>query len=214
MTHPRGLRTADQRRGAVLAAAVAEFAQRGLAGASTVTIAERAGIAHSYVFKLFGSKIHLFVTTTEHVYDRISERFRAAAQDCPETPLQAMADAYRDLLEERDDLLVLLHGFAAAGDPAVGRTVRHRYAELYRQVQVASGADEERMRDFWAHGMLLTVAAAIELPRTIDEHPWIAGLIRGSADAAAPAVGTAHGSPAPVGEPAQQRLGGTAAGGR
>ena len=188
MTERRGLRTADQRRGAVQAAAVAEFAERGLAGASTVKIADHAKIAHSYLFKLFGSKIQLFVTTTEHVYDRISERFRAAAQDCPETPLQAMADAYRGLLGERDDLLVLLHGFAAAGDPAVGRTVRRRYAELYRQVQEASGADEERMRAFWAHGMLLTVAAAIELPRTIDEHPWVAGLISGSddADASAP----------------------------
>jgi hypothetical protein len=96
-----------------------------------------------------------------------------------------MADAYRGPAQERDDLLVLLHGFAAAGDPAVGARCVVGTHELYRQVQDASGADEERMRDFWAHGMLLTVAAAIELPRAIDEHPWVAGLIIGSGDAAA-----------------------------
>ena len=50
MTERQGLRTADERRGAVLAAAVGEFGERGLAGASTVTIAARAGIAHSYLF--------------------------------------------------------------------------------------------------------------------------------------------------------------------
>jgi AcrR family transcriptional regulator len=177
-----GLRTAGERRGVVLDAAVVEFGDRGLAGASTVTIAGRAGIAHSYLFKLFGSKVHLFVATTDHVYDRISQRFREAAADSPTTPLQAMADAYRDLLTERADLLVLLHGFAAASDPAVGRTVRQRYTDLYRQVQAVSGADEQRMREFWAHGMLLTVAAAIELPRTADEHPWVAGLISGLGD--------------------------------
>jgi AcrR family transcriptional regulator len=186
MTGRHGLRTADDRRGAVLAAAAAEFGERGLAGASTVAMAERAGIAHSYVFKLFGSKVQLFLATTDHVYDRISQRFRDAAVERPDTPLQAMADAYRELLTERADLLVLLHGFAAASDPTIGRTVRRRYADLYEQVQAASGADDQRMRDFWAHGMLLTVAAAIELPRTTDEHPWVTALI------SAPSVATAE----------------------
>ena len=36
----------------------------------------------------------------------------------------------------------------------------------------------ERMREFWAQGMLLTVAAAIELPLMTDQHPWVAGLLR------------------------------------
>jgi hypothetical protein len=33
------------------------------------------------------------------------------------------------------------------------------------------------MREFWAQGMLMTVAAAIELPQMTDEHPWVTGLL-------------------------------------
>jgi AcrR family transcriptional regulator len=175
---PRTLGTADQRRGAVLSAAVTEFSAHGLAGASTANIALRAQIAHSYLFKLFGSKVQLFVATTDHVYDRIAERFAAASHRAPDAPLEAMGSAYQDMLSEREDLLVLLHGFAAAGDPAVGPAVRRRYTDLYSQVQAAAGASDERMREFWAQGMLLTVAAAIELPLMTDQHPWVAGLLR------------------------------------
>jgi AcrR family transcriptional regulator len=175
---PRTLGTADQRRGAVLSAAVTEFSAHGLAGASTANIALRAQIAHSYLFKLFGSKVQLFLAATDLVYDRIAERFAAAVHRTPDAPLEAMGTAYQDMRSEREDLLVLLHGFAAAGDPAVGPIVRRRYTELYSQVQAAAGASDERMREFWAQGMLLTVAAAIELPLMTDQHPWVAGLLR------------------------------------
>ena len=177
MSDGRRLWTGDRRRTAVLAAATAEFAQHGLAGASTARIAERAQIAHSYLFKLFDKKVTLFLAATEHVYDRISERFRRAAAQQPEDPLNAMAEAYTEMLGERDDLLVLLHGFAAAGDPQIGAVVRSRYTALYVQVQTDSGATHERMRAFWAQGMLLTVAAAIELPLMTEEHPWVPAVL-------------------------------------
>ena len=180
MSDGRCLWTVDRRRSAVLSAAAAEFAQHGLAGASTARIAQEAQIAHSYLFKLFDKKVTLFLATTDHVYDRISERFRLAAAQRPEDPLDAMAEAYKAMLGERDDLLVLLHGFAAAGDPQVGSVVRSRYTGLYVQVRTDSGATDERMRAFWAHGMLLTVAAAIQLPLMTGEHPWIPTLLQKS----------------------------------
>jgi len=174
----RRLWTVERRRGAVLEAAAGEFARHGLAGASTVRIAQEAQIAHSYLFKLFDKKVTLFVATTDHVYDRICERFRQAAARRPDDPLDAMAEAYVAMLGERHDLLVLLHGFAAADDPQVGSVVRSRYTDLYVQVRSASGASDERMRAFWAQGMLLTVAAAIELPLLAGEHPWISAVLR------------------------------------
>ena len=183
MSDGRRLWTGDRRRQAVLAAAAAEFARHGLAGASTATIAQRAQIAHSYLFKLFDTKVALFLATTDHVYDRISERFRLAAAQRPGDPLDAMAAAYRAMLGERDDLLMLLHGFAAAGDPRIGPLVRSRYADLYMQVRTDAGATDERMRAFWAHGMLLTVAAAIELPLMSGEQAWVATVLQGGADA-------------------------------
>jgi AcrR family transcriptional regulator len=179
----------------VLQEAAAEFAVHGLTGASTARIAGRAQIAHSYLFKLFETKVGLFLATSDLVYDRISERFRLAAADRPADPLDAMAEAYSAMLGERDDLLLLLHGFAAAADPQVGPAVRRRYAGLYEQVRAASGASDARMRAFWAQGMLLTVAAAVELPLLAGEHPWVQTLLGATPTTA----GDARGRPQPPG---------------
>lgn len=169
--------TAGERRAAVLTAAVEEFAAKGLHGASTEAIAAAAGISHPYLFKLFGTKKDLFLAAIDRVNDRIREAFRVAAETHPDGPLWAMGDAYYALLGRRDELRLLLHGFAAAGDPEVGPVVRRRYADLYRFVREASGADAEAMRAFWAHGMLLTIAAAIDLPSLAGEEGWIEGLL-------------------------------------
>jgi AcrR family transcriptional regulator len=50
--------TGQQRRDQVLSVAELEFAAAGLHGASTETIAHRAGITQAYVFRLFGTKKH------------------------------------------------------------------------------------------------------------------------------------------------------------
>jgi AcrR family transcriptional regulator len=62
--------TAAERREAVLEAASAEFALRGLHGASTDAIARRAGISQPYLFRLFGSKKELFIAVVDRCYDR------------------------------------------------------------------------------------------------------------------------------------------------
>ena len=167
----------DDRRVAVLHAAVAEFARNGLPAGSTARIAADAQIAHSYLFKLFGSKKALFLAATGQVYDRISARFRCAAAENPDDPLSAIGAAYRDLLHERSDLLMLLHGFAAADDPDIGTAVRGHYIALYRLVEQHSDGDDQRMRSFSAHGMLMTIAAAIDLPSLAHAQPWITGLL-------------------------------------
>lgn len=170
-------KTAGERREAVLRAATAEFAARGLHGASTERVAREAGIAHSYVFKLFGTKKDLFLAATGRVYDRILELFREGARRHPEDPIWGMGDSFRELLERREELLVVVHGFAAAGDPEIGEFVRERYADLYRYAAEASGANAERMGAFWSHGMLLIVAAAIDLPSLEGEEGWVHGLL-------------------------------------
>jgi AcrR family transcriptional regulator len=171
--------TADERRAAVLKAALAEFAAKGLHGASTETIAAAAGISHPYLFKLFGTKRDLFLASFERVNDHIRAAFGTAAEATPagEAPLWEMGKAYYELLGRRDELRLLLHGFAAAGDPELGPAVRERYADLYRFVQETSGADAAAMHAFWAHGMLLTIAAAIDLPALTGEEPWVGRLL-------------------------------------
>jgi AcrR family transcriptional regulator len=52
-TPPVYRKSSSERREAVLDAAVAEFAEKGLHEASTETIAARVGISQPYVFKLY-----------------------------------------------------------------------------------------------------------------------------------------------------------------
>jgi len=179
-TGRRQLSSAEERREAVLDAAIGEFSVRGLHGASTERMAREAGISHAYVFKLFGTKRDLFLAATERVYDRVRDLFRVAAASHPDEALSAMGAAYGDLLAQRRELLLLLHGFAASDDPEVGRVVRERYGALYRYAQELSGASDERMRAFWANGMLMTVAAAIDLPSLSAGEEWAARLLAGA----------------------------------
>lgn len=161
----------------MLDAAMAEFAERGFHGASTERVAREAGIAHSYVFKLFGTKRDLFLAATGRVYDRVLALFREGAEAHPEDPIRGMGAAFGELLDSREELLVMIHGFAAAEDPRIGETVRGRYVGLYRYASEASGADAERMRAFWAQGMLLIVAAALNLPSLEGKERWVHGLL-------------------------------------
>ena len=63
--------TAEERREAVLAAATREFAEKGLHGASTDTIARAAGISQPYLFRLFGSKKGLYLATVQRSKDEL-----------------------------------------------------------------------------------------------------------------------------------------------
>ena len=73
--------TAAERREAVLVAAQAAFARRGLHGTSTEEIAAAAGISQPYLFRLFGTKKRLFVATVERCMADTLELFRTAAGD-------------------------------------------------------------------------------------------------------------------------------------
>ena len=73
-------KTADERREAVLDAAMIEFAERRLHGASTEAIAQRAGISQPYVFRLFGTKRELFKAMTARCFRETLETFQRAAE--------------------------------------------------------------------------------------------------------------------------------------
>ena len=170
-------KSAEERREAVLRVATVEFAHKGLHGASTERVAKRAGIAHSYVFKLFRTKKGLFLAVTERVYDRILDLFGEGARAHPDDPIRGMGLSFKELLERREELLVVVHSLAAAEDPEIGDVVRELYVGLYRYASDASGADTERMRAFWAQGMLLIAAAAIDLPSLEGKEWWVHDLL-------------------------------------
>ena len=82
--------SADERRTAVLAAAITEFAHSGYAGTSTEAIARRAGISQPYLFRLFRTKKELFMATYDLVGTRIERAFASASDGLsgrtPSTP--------------------------------------------------------------------------------------------------------------------------------
>lgn len=163
--------SAEERRESVLDAAVAEFARGGLAGTSTEAIAARAGISQPYLFRLFATKKELFIASLERAFVHIERRFAEASEGLAgDEALDAMAGAYHDLLGDRDLLLCQLHAYAASSDPEVQAAARHAYGRLWRMAEVASGADADRLRLFFAMGMLWNVAVALDLPGLGE--PW------------------------------------------
>src|SRR3954454_5827743 len=98
-------KTAEARRDDILEAAQAEFAERGLHGASTEEIAKRAGISQPYVFRLFGSKKELSKAAVARCLRETLETFQRAAEGKRgEEALKAMGDAYQELLGDRNRL--------------------------------------------------------------------------------------------------------------
>jgi AcrR family transcriptional regulator len=168
--------SAEERKESVLDAAVAEFARGGLAGTSTEAIAARAGISQPYLFRLFSTKKELFIAAYWRAFVIIERRFTEASDGLSgDEALGAMADAYHDLLGDRDLLLVQLHTYAASGDVEVQAVARDCYARLWRLAQARSGADAETLRIFFAMGMLWNVAVALDLP-DLDE-TWAQELV-------------------------------------
>ena len=162
--------TADERRAEIVEAAIRAFASGGLAGTSTEEIARLAGVSQPYLFRLFGTKRDLFLAAVARTFDRVGSAFDEAARHPVVDPangfdptLLAIGRAYGDLLADRSLLLMQLHAFAACDDPEVRALVRRRFSELVTQVASAASTSPLELRTFFAEGMLLIVAAAMEL---------------------------------------------------
>ena len=86
-------RDADRTQETILRAAMAEFAQRGLAGARVDSVAERAGINKKLIYYYFGNKEKLFLAVLETTYADIRAAERALNLEA-----LAPADAMRHLV--------------------------------------------------------------------------------------------------------------------
>jgi AcrR family transcriptional regulator len=184
MTTPpstRRLSTADARRDDVLEAAMKVFAARGIHGTPTAEVAKAAGISQAYLFRLFPTKADLAIALVERCNERIFTAFAGAARRAKadgEDVLDALGLAYVQLLRDRDLLLLQLHAHAASPDvPEIRDAMRAGFKRLVELVQRESGAGPEGIRDFFAHGMLLNVLVAMDVP-AVDED-WARSLLFG-----------------------------------
>jgi AcrR family transcriptional regulator len=186
--------SADERRESVLRAAIIEFSKGGLSGTSTEDIARRAGISQPYLFRLFRTKKELFLVAVERTFDRaLTILVEAAGDRTGEEAKMAMADAYRMFLNDRTLLLTQMHAYAACDDDDVRRITQSSFGKLWLSVAEITGLEDDDLIAFFGHGMLLNMAAAMDLMAVIDL-PWVraclgqellAGAAHGGADAKA-----------------------------
>ena len=178
--------SADERRDAIIAAAVHEFASGGYVGTSTESIARAVGVSQPYVFQLFGTKRELFLAVVRRCFERTRLVFHEAARRQPDDDqscsiLELMGHAYMRLLSDRDLLRVQLQAYAACGDDDVRQVVREEFAALYASVKRDSGASNAEIHAFFAEGMLLNVAAALEIEGKPET--WSLSRLLGQSDA-------------------------------
>ena len=172
----RTRKSAEVRREEILEAARIEFALGGLHGTSTEDIARRAGISQPYLFRLFGTKKELFLATVRRGFRHILGVFQeAAAANREGDVLVSMGHAYGDVRRDRASLMFQMQAYAACEDPEVRKVVREEFAAVYKFV--ANVADEAAVNDFFRVGMLVNVAAAMDLG-ALDE-PWSHELLKG-----------------------------------
>jgi AcrR family transcriptional regulator len=177
-TETQTRKSAEVRREEIIDAARIEFAIGGLHGTSTEDIARRAGVSQPYVFRLFGTKKDLFLETVRREFRHIREVFReAAARNEEGDVFLSMGHAYGDLHRDRSSLMFQMQAYAACEDPDVRKVVREEFAEAYTFVEHVSGGDEQRVQDFFKTGMLINVAAAMDLT-ALDER-WAHSFLKG-----------------------------------
>src|SRR5947207_760706 len=153
----RSRSTADERREAVVDAAISEFAEHGYHGASTAAIAKRAGISQPYIYALFADKQTLFLACHRRGCERIRHAFAEAARGTApgDERLAAMGGAYVGLLESRRELMLQLQAFAAASDPELRPSIRASFVGVMDDIRRHLGGDADQAASFTARGMLL-----------------------------------------------------------
>jgi AcrR family transcriptional regulator len=163
--------SAEERREAVVAAAMSEFARGGYQGTSTESIARRVGVSQPYLFRLFPNKRAIFLAAARHCMERTRETFVQAAEGVPQEEVyKRLANAYLYLIDDHDLLMmqmqlqVAVFQAAQSGDEEFGRIVRRIWSELYDTVHLLLGADPDITTEFMSCGMLINTTVALGYP--------------------------------------------------
>jgi AcrR family transcriptional regulator len=175
---------AAERRDALIAAAIEEFAIGGLHGTPVDRIARRVGVAQPYVFSLFPTKRDLFIGAVERGFEMVMELFAESALQFKRDHageeyerfdlLAALGDSYIELLaSNRPKLMFQLQAYAACEDEVIRESVRAAYARLGTCVREVTGADENELNEFLSHGMWLNVQAALQMMDLDTACDWI-----------------------------------------
>ena len=131
-------RNAAATRASILAAAVAEFAERGFAGARIDRIAEASQVNKRMIYVYFGEKEGLFAATLQHVLSELIDAVPITEQDLPGYAVRLF-----DYLVAHPEALRLTM-WRHLERPDAGPAVRELYTkkvEAMRNVADAAGLD-------------------------------------------------------------------------
>jgi AcrR family transcriptional regulator len=158
--------TAEERREAVIDAAIAEFGEHGYHATSTAAIAKRAGISQPYIYALFPDKQALFLACYRRGCERIRDAFAEAARGTEpgQARVSAMGTAYFELLQSRRELQLQMQAFAAATDPTLRPAIREGLLDVMNDIRRLLGGDADEAALFTARGMLFNILTALEVP--------------------------------------------------
>jgi AcrR family transcriptional regulator len=171
--------TAEERREAILEAALVHFADHGAHGMSTEAIAKAVGISQPYIFRLFGTKKELVKATIERCMRGTLEMFRTAAAGLSgEEAKAAMGQAYEQRISNSTYLRAQMQSYVACEDPEIREVVRRGFGELVEYIERATGLPTERVARSFAHAMLINVLAAMHLDEAPE--PWAQRLLKAS----------------------------------
>lgn len=173
--------TAEARRAVILNEALHVFARSGYHATPVTEVAEAAGISQAYVLRLFGTKLGLFTATLERCFERVEEALREGALGADGAPapqvLEAMGDAYAELIADRDLLMIQVHAQSASAVPEIRETLRRGYADVVTLAHALSGGDRDQVQRFMAMGLLCHLATALDLEEV--DAPWTRTLTKG-----------------------------------
>jgi AcrR family transcriptional regulator len=162
------------RREQLLGAATKAFARGGYHGTSTDSVAREAGVSQPYLFRIFGTKLELFLQVFGRAADRLRLAFEEVLDDRPFDPdslddAARLASAYR-LLTDRDLLQIIMHGCSAGDVDAIAEQSRTSMADIFRTLR-RTGWEPERCREFLAQGVLMSVMLSMRAPEHLGESP-------------------------------------------
>jgi AcrR family transcriptional regulator len=171
--------SAEERREAILEAALVAFADHGAHGMSTEAIARAVGISQPYIFRLFGTKKELVKATIERCMIGTLELFRTAAAGLTgEEAKRAIGEAYVQRISNPTYLRAQMQSYVACEDPEIRVVVRRGFAELVEYIERATGLPPAGVADAFAHAMLLNVLAAMHVDD--GQEGWAQRLLDGS----------------------------------
>jgi AcrR family transcriptional regulator len=139
---PRKRLTGEERRAAILEAALAVFAERGYHAASIDGIAREGGVSKALIYEHFAAKEGLYAELLERHAGELFERLAAATAEAGEGGAQRLAvglDAFYAFVEDRRVAWRML--FREAADPEVAALLARIVAQVTALVAALAAED-------------------------------------------------------------------------